>query len=124
MNLSQLANSRILEQPTYLPGKPIEEVAAEFGLEPSEICKLASNENPWGASPRAIESGKSALNNVHLYPEGSGEKLRLAISRHIKIETSQIILGNGSNEIIELIGHVFLKSGDQWKRSTRRKLST
>ena len=66
-----------------------------------------------GASPRAIESGKSALNNVHLYPEGSGEKLRLAISRNLKIEASQIILGNGSNEIIELIGHVFLKSGDE-----------
>ena len=54
MNLPQLANPRILDQPVYQPGKPIEEVAREYKLNPKDICKLASNENPWGASPHAI----------------------------------------------------------------------
>ena len=113
MKLSQLANPRILDQPVYLPGKPIEQVALEYKLDPKEVCKLASNENPWGASPFAIAAGKDALNQVHLYPEGSGEKLRKAISSNLNIEASQIILGNGSNEIIELLGHVFLEEGDE-----------
>ena len=76
MNLTQLANSRILEQPIYLPGKPIEDVAREHNLAIQDVCKLASNENPWGASPKAIQAGCDALKNVHLYPEGSGFELR------------------------------------------------
>ena len=64
MNYSQLANSRILEQPTYQPGKPIEVVAREQGFKPHEICKLASNENPWGASPLALQAGHEALEGV------------------------------------------------------------
>ncbi|MEC8790890.1 MAG: histidinol-phosphate transaminase, partial [Verrucomicrobiota bacterium] len=104
MNLSQLANPRILEQPTYLPGKPIEEVAAEYGLESGEICKLASNENPWGASPKALKAGADALSKVNLYPEGSGQVLRKALAKYHQLEADQFILGNGSNEIIELLG--------------------
>ena len=76
MNLSQLANPRILEQPTYTLGKPIEGVAEENGLALKEIIKLASNENPWGASPDSIKAGQIALEKVHLYPEGSGTALR------------------------------------------------
>ncbi|MDC0921063.1 histidinol-phosphate transaminase [Opitutales bacterium] len=113
MNLPQLANPRILEQPVYQPGKPIEEVAREYKLNPKDICKLASNENPWGASPLAIAAGKEALNNIHLYPEGSGTELRSAISRNLGLQSEQVILGNGSNEIIELLGHVFLEEGDE-----------
>ncbi len=113
MNLSQLANPRILDQPVYQPGKPIEQVAHEYNLDPKDICKLASNENPWGASPLAIEAGKKALKNVHLYPEGSGLELRNTICKKLDLDPSQIILGNGSNEIIELLGHVFLKEGDE-----------
>ena len=67
MNLSQLANPRILEQPVYEPGKPIEAVAREHGLELHQICKLASNENPWGASAYAKECARKALEQVHLY---------------------------------------------------------
>ena len=107
MNFSQLANHRILDQPIYQPGKPIEQVALEYNLDINEICKLASNENPWGASPEAIEAGKKSLENIHLYPEGSGFKLRAKIASLQKIDPNQIILGNGSNEIIELLGHVF-----------------
>ena len=72
MNLTQLANPRILDQPSYTPGKPIEKVAEQFGFAHHEIVKLASNENPWGASPNAVEAGKRALENVHLYPDGTG----------------------------------------------------
>ena len=61
MNLKQLANPRILDQPVYTPGKPIEKVAEQFGFAHHEIVKLASNENPWGASPNAVEAGKRAL---------------------------------------------------------------
>ncbi len=113
MNFSQLATPRILDQPIYQPGKPIEQVAHEYKLKPEDVCKLASNENPWGASPLAIAAGKDALNHVHLYPEGSGLGLRNAIGKNLKLEPSQIILGNGSNEIIELLGHIFLEKGDE-----------
>ena len=113
MKLSHLANPRILDQPVYQPGKPIEQVALEYKLDPQDVCKLASNENPWGASPDSIAAGRIALDQVHLYPEGSGEKLRNAISSNLNIQATQIILGNGSNEIIELLGHVFLEDGDE-----------
>ena len=113
MKLSHLANPRIMDQPVYQPGKPIEQVALEYKLDPQDVCKLASNENPWGASPDAIAAGRIALDQVHLYPEGSGEKLRNAISSNLNIQATQIILGNGSNEIIELLGHVFLEDGDE-----------
>ena len=92
MNLTQLANPRILDQPIYTPGKPIEKVAEQFGLAAHEIVKLASNENPWGASPYAIEAGKEAFKNIHLYPEGSGLVLRNTICKILDLEPSQIIL--------------------------------
>jgi histidinol-phosphate aminotransferase len=113
MNFSQLANPRILDQPIYQPGKPIEDVARQYNLELDSISKLASNENPWGASPKAIEAGKEALNKIHLYPEGSGSLLRSKIASLHELQDNQIILGNGSNEIIELLGHVFLDSSDE-----------
>ncbi|MEJ6524667.1 MAG: histidinol-phosphate transaminase [Opitutales bacterium] len=113
MNFSQLANPRILDQPVYQPGKPIGQVAREHKLNPKDVCKLASNENPWGASPLAIAAGSEALKHVHLYPEGSGQELRNALGKNLQLEPSQIILGNGSNEVIELLGHVFLEEGDE-----------
>ena len=113
MNLSQLANPRILDQPVYEPGKPIEEVARQHGLQPDQICKLASNENPWGASELAKEAAQAVLNQVHLYPDGSGHQLIQGLSEHHDLHSSQFILGNGSNEIIELLGHVFLEPGDE-----------
>lgn len=113
MNLRTLANPRILDQPTYTPGKPSELVADEYGLSVDEIIKLASNENPWGASPNAIRSGKDALKSVHLYPDGSGSALIKKLSEKFKLPNNQFILGNGSNEIIELLGHVFLEKGDE-----------
>ena len=64
MNLSQLANPRILDQPIYEPGKPIEEVARQYGIEIDQICKLASNENPWGPSVAAISAAQEALEKI------------------------------------------------------------
>ncbi|MEM9282270.1 MAG: histidinol-phosphate transaminase [Verrucomicrobiota bacterium] len=96
----------------YDPGKPIEETARELGLDPSDIIKMASNENPLGPSPKAIEAMKQAAEGVHIYPDGGGYKLRTAIAEKFGLDRSQIILGNGSNEIIELIGHGFLDPGD------------
>jgi histidinol-phosphate aminotransferase len=113
MNLTQLANSRILEQPIYEPGKPIEEVAREYDLQPDQICKLASNENPWGASRLAKHAAKDALEKLHLYPDGAGHILVTRLAALHSIQENQFVLGNGSNEIIEFLGHVFLEPGDE-----------
>lgn len=96
----------------YDPGKPIDETARELGLEPSEIIKIASNENPLGPSPKAVEAMKEAAAGVHIYPDGGGYKLRTVIAEKFGLGRENVILGNGSNEIIELIGHGFLNPGD------------
>lgn len=111
MKYAELANPGVLEQPVYEPGKPIEYVAREFGFEPSQIAKLASNENPFGPSPLAVEAGKRAMGQAHLYPDGGCHDLRQALARLRGVEEDGIIIGNGSNEIIELLGHAFLKPG-------------
>ncbi len=96
----------------YQPGKPIEEVAREIGVEKVEsIIKLASNENPLGPSPRALEAVRAALDSVNLYPDGSAYYLKQSLSRKLEAPPEKIIVGNGSNEIIELIMHVFVGSG-------------
>jgi len=113
MNLKQLANPRILDQPVYVPGKPVEKVAEQFDIAEHEIVKLASNENPWGASPKALEKAMDALKRVHLYPDGSGTFLLESLASKFSLSTNNFILGNGSNEIIELIGHVFINETDE-----------
>jgi histidinol-phosphate aminotransferase len=95
----------------YQTGKPIDETARELGLDPATIVKLASNENPLGPSPRAVEAMKKALEKCHIYPDGSGYYLRKAIAEKLGLDIENIVLGNGSNEIIELLGHVLLKPG-------------
>jgi len=90
----------------YPPGKPIEELERELGIVGS--IKLASNENPLGPSPKAIKAIKENLNNIHRYPDGSYYYLRQRLSKKFGLPMSKIILGNGSNEIIELAVHTFL----------------
>ena len=97
----------------YEPGKPIEETAHEIGAHPAEIIKLASNENALGASPKAVTAMRAAIESAQLYPESSGVYLREAIARRLGLGSENIILGNGSNEIIEFIGHAFLDRGDE-----------
>lgn len=111
MNYAELANPGVLNQPVYEPGKPIDYVAREYGLDPAHVAKLASNENPFGPSPKGIEAGRSAMNQVHLYPDGGCRDLREAISRERGVSADSILVGNGSNEMIELLGHAFLRPG-------------
>lgn len=111
-NIWDYANPQLRGLVSYDPGKPIEDVARELGLEPGSIIKLASNENALGPSPKAIEAMKEAIEKVHIYPDGGGWKLRTAIAEKFGFERENVILGNGSNEIIELIGHAFLRPGD------------
>ncbi len=111
MKYAELVNTGVHEQPVYEPGKPIEVVAREYGLDPGLICKLASNENPFGPSPKAVAAGEHALKNAHLYPDGSCHDLRQKISEKHGISPESILVGNGSNELIELLGHLFLRPG-------------
>jgi histidinol-phosphate aminotransferase len=113
MSIWQLANPQLRDLVAYEPGKPIEDVARELGLAPENIIKLASNENPLGPSPRAIAAMQEAVPGVQLYPDGGGWKLRHAIAAKFGMELGNVVLGNGSNEIIELVGHAFLRPGDQ-----------
>ena len=97
--------------PVYEPGKPLEEVKRELGLD--EVIKLASNENPFGCSPRVVESLSSEFSSLTLYPEGTAPKLRQALSERLKVDPEGIILGNGSDEIIQMISRAYLESGDE-----------
>ncbi len=107
-----LASPQLRSLAIYEPGKPIEETARELGIHPAEIVKLASNENPLGPSPKAVEAMRSALDNAHLYPDGSGFYLCNAIAAKLGLKPQNVILGNGSNEIIEFLGHAFVNPGD------------
>ena len=113
MNFQSLAKPSVLTQPVYEPGKPIEYVARELGLDPAGIIKLASNENPFGPSPRAVAAAKRALEQGELYPDGGCFELRQKLAEKYGLGTDQFVIGNGSNEIIELLGHAFLGPGDE-----------
>ena len=95
----------------YPPGKPLEELEREYGI--SGSIKLASNENPLGPSPQAVEAMKSVLADVHRYPDGSGYYLVRALSTRIGVDPDCIVLGNGSNEIIEFLVKAFVQPSDE-----------
>lgn len=113
MSFKSLAKPSVLTQPVYEPGKPIEYVARELGLDPEGIIKLASNENPFGPSPKAVAAAKTALEQGELYPDGGCFDLRQKLAEHWKLGADQFVIGNGSNEIIELLGHAFVGPGDE-----------
>jgi Histidinol-phosphate/aromatic aminotransferase and cobyric acid decarboxylase len=94
----------------YVPGKSIEEIRERYGL--NRIVKLASNENPLGASPKAVEAFHQIADSLHLYPRGDAPKLIDSIAQKFGVKTSQIIIGNGSDEIIDMIGKAFIRQGD------------
>jgi len=106
-----MVNSKILEIIPYQPGKPIEEVKREMGLK--EVIKLASNENPLGPSPKAVSAIRKALSKINRYPEGSCFYLRQALSKKLKVKPANLIFGNGSDEIIDIIIKTFSSPGDQ-----------
>ena len=108
MTIDQYANQFVCDLVAYEPGKPIDETARELGLDPSQIVKVASNENPLGPSPLAKTAMRDALEEAHIYPDGGGYRLRSAIADSFGMDLSNVVLGNGSNEIIELLCHTFL----------------
>ena len=111
MTFAELANPGILTQPVYEAGKPIETVARELGLDPAGIIKLASNENPLGTSPLGLTAAQRALQESHLYPDGGYFALRKKLADKFRLGMDQFVIGNGSNELIELLGHAFLAPG-------------
>ena len=104
-------NSNLRHLPVYQPGRPIEEVARELGLPAEAIIKVASNENPFGPSPLAVAAMQKALAGVNLYPDGNAYYLKQKLAAKLGVEPANLILGNGSNEIIEFAGHALLAPG-------------
>lgn len=94
----------------YVPGKPISETKREFKLK--KVIKLASNENPLGPSPKAIVAVRKALKTSHLYPDASAYDLKVALSRFLSIDSNELVIGNGSNEIIDLLVRTYARPGD------------
>ena len=94
--------------PVYQPGRPIEEVGRELGLVADSIIKVASNENPLGPSPRAVAAMRQAISGVHLYPDGNAFYLKQHLAAKLGVEPAHLVLGNGSNEIIEFVAHALL----------------
>jgi len=104
-------NATLNNVAVYQPGRPIEEVAREVGLPPGDIIKLASNENPLGPSPAAVAAMRNTLENLHLYPDGNAFYLKQRLAAKLGLEPGNLILGNGSNEIIEFVGHALMGPG-------------
>ena len=108
----ELAHPWVSRLGRYEPGRPIEEVARELGFASlDEIVKLASNENALGPSPLAVKAMKKAARAMHLYPDGDVFHLKQALAKRLGVAPGQLLFGNGSNELVELIGHVFLGPG-------------
>lgn len=101
----------IVNLPVYQPGKPIEEVKRELGL--SEVIKLASNENPFGSSPKAADAIRRELEQISIYPDGAAVELTHAIAARTGVNADQIIFGAGSDEIILMIARAYLEPGDE-----------
>ena len=108
MSVCDLAPSHIRAIAPYQPGKPISELAREMGLEESSIIKLASNENPLGVSPLAQRAIAAAIQDLARYPDGNGFELKAALSRRFGIDLDGIVLGNGSNDVLDLAARAFL----------------
>jgi histidinol-phosphate aminotransferase len=110
MTLQHLIPPWLASLVPYQPGKPVEEVEREYGIRDS--IKLASNENPLGPSPGAVEALRGALAGIHRYPDGGGFYLKQRLATKLGVGAEQIALGNGSNEILELVARTFLRPGE------------
>lgn len=110
--MNQLARTNIMDIKPYVPGKPIDEVARELGLK-GEIIKLASNENPLGPSPLAMKVLKGGIKNLNLYPDDNCYYLTKALAQRLKIKEQELIMGNGSVEILDFITKAFVNPGDE-----------
>lgn len=110
-SFADLANEHLRNTATFQPAKPFYAVAAELGIPPHEIARLAANENPLGPSPRAVAAMKAAAEKAHRYPDSGSFALRDAIAKKFALAPEQIFIGNGTNEIIDLLCRVFLGAG-------------
>lgn len=111
MDLCDFAPGYIRSIAPYQPGKPISEVARELGLNEADIVKLASNENPLGISPKAAEAIPKAIAELARYPDGSGYELKQALASKLGVAADRIVLGNGSNDVLEMAARAFLSPG-------------
>ena len=111
IDFCELSPSYVRSIAPYQPGKPITELAREMGLDPKSIVKLASNENPRGIGPRTRAAIDAALGDIARYPDGNGYELKVALARRYGLDMSTIILGNGSNDVLELVALAFLGPG-------------
>ncbi len=109
IDFCELAQPGVRDLQPYLPGKPISELERELGI--SNIIKLASNENPLGASPRAVAAAKQALADIELYPDANGYALKQKLMQLHGVDMEQITLGNGSNDVLVLLAETFLAAG-------------
>jgi histidinol-phosphate aminotransferase len=109
--MKRLVSEEIEKLPSYIPGKPIEEVQREYGIK--DVVKLASNENPLGPSPRAIAAITSALLALNRYPDSGGYYLKEKLAAKLKVKEENIILGNGSDEVLQMVVRTFLIPGDE-----------
>ncbi|MBS1707801.1 MAG: histidinol-phosphate transaminase [Armatimonadetes bacterium] len=103
--------ANVLRMQPYVPGKPIEEVQRELGL--SSVVKLASNENPLGPSPKAVAAVQEAAKRMHVYPDASGHAVKQKLAEKAGLDKCQVLLGNGSDELIHLLGLIHLEKGDE-----------
>ena len=111
MNVVNRVPEYIRKLVPYQPGKPIEEVEREYGI--ANSIKLASNENPLGPSPKAVQAMRDKLEQLHLYPDGDCFYLKSALANKLGIDAERLIFGNGSNELIELAVRTFMRPGDE-----------
>jgi histidinol-phosphate aminotransferase len=111
MALEKLVKPHILEIQPYQPGKPVEELERELGIHGA--IKIASNENPHGPSPRALEAMRAKLAEVHRYPDGAAFRLRTALAKRFAVDPGQLVFGCGADELLELLAKSFLGPGDE-----------
>jgi histidinol-phosphate aminotransferase len=108
----QLAPAHVRAIAPYVPGKPIAETARELGIPEARILKMASNENPLGPSPKAIAAIGGALSSLNYYPDGSGYELKRILAARLGVAPVGIVLGNGSNDVLELVARAFVRPGE------------
>lgn len=111
--IEKLVRRDVGKLPQYVPGKSKEEVVREFGLQAEDVVKLASNENPFGPSPMAIREIRLRAEEVNTYPDSGSELLRKELARHYSLSPENIIVGNGSDEVLDLAVKAFLNPGEE-----------
>jgi histidinol-phosphate aminotransferase len=111
MSIAERAPDYIRAISPYIPGKPVSELAREMGLNEADIVKLASNENPLGMSPKAQAAVAAAIADIARYPDGNGFALKSALAQKLGVGLDTLVLGNGSNDVLELVARAFLNAG-------------